>query len=121
MNEYRNSMNRLSILSHAATYVIGVYGRDSAPASLLVRALNQGMSYPLPSYARILSIPEQGIEYPEWMNDKQIDSLDKLYQRDSQGVTRDQFFQKVENFGDYVGVIWAGMFVGIEKDGYSHT
>ena len=25
------------------------------------------------------------------------------------------------NYGDYVGVDWCGMFLGIERDGYTHS
>ena len=25
------------------------------------------------------------------------------------------------NYGDYIGGYWKGMFVGIERDGYTHT
>lgn len=31
------------------------------------------------------------------------------------------FRKNFVNYGDYIGGQWKGMFVGIEKDGYTHT
>jgi hypothetical protein len=36
-------------------------------------------------------------------------------------LTYRQFRRGVIYDRDYVGIVWCGMFVGIEKDGYTHT
>lgn len=60
---------------------------------------------------------------PEWMTQEQFNAVKKLYQRDPDGAEDfEQFFQRVQPcYGDFVGLQWSGMFVGIEKDGYAHT
>lgn len=54
-------------------------------------------------------------------------SLFRLFNRESTrerklGVNYMSWLDKyVCNYGDYVGVEWCNMFVGIERDGYTHT
>lgn len=62
------------------------------------------------------------VEKPEWMTEEQFGSVITLFLRtDQTKYTVPEFFRKVENYGDCCGIAWAGMFVGIEKDGYTHT
>jgi hypothetical protein len=61
------------------------------------------------------------VAVPDWMTAKQVEAVHNLYTRDRQGVSREEFFRKVENYGDYCGLSWCGMFIGIEKDGYTHS
>lgn len=60
---------------------------------------------------------------PEWMTSEQEQSVRKLYARNADGSsTLLDFFGRVHPcVGGYCGIQWCGMFVGIEKDGYSHT
>lgn len=62
------------------------------------------------------------VEKPEWMSDEQFGSVVAIYFRPAtiQQPFPD-FFRKVENYGDYCGLPWSGMFLGIEKDGYTHS
>lgn len=59
---------------------------------------------------------------PEWMTTAQVDAIHKLYEQNPDGsATRADFFKRVEPHLGYCGLSWCGMFVGIEKDGYTHT
>lgn len=59
---------------------------------------------------------------PEWMTPDQAESVERLFARSSDGSnTLVEFFARVENYGDYCGLLWCGMFIGIEKDGYTHS
>lgn len=61
-------------------------------------------------------------EKPEWMTEAQFGSVLKLYMRQEFVLPAfPDFLRKVENYGDYCGLGHQGMFVGIEKDGYTHT
>jgi hypothetical protein len=62
------------------------------------------------------------IVIPEWMSPAQVDATKRLYARGEDGSkTREEFWTRVENYGDYAGIQWCGMFLGIEKDGYTHS
>ena len=57
-------------------------------------------------------------------NRAQREALYKLYQRNSNGINTYRQFRKcaMPGFGGtYIGIMWGGMFVGIEKDGHTHT
>ena len=59
---------------------------------------------------------------PEWMTPEQAQAVKKLYRRSyDNSPTRAAFFKRVEFFDDYCGLGWCGMFIGIEKDGYTHS
>jgi hypothetical protein len=59
---------------------------------------------------------------PDWMTPEQATAVKRIYARQYVGfATRAEFFTKVEDFGDYCGLTWCGMFIGIEPDGYTHT
>ena len=59
---------------------------------------------------------------PEWMLPQQAAAVNRLYARNEDNATsREEFFGRVQNYGDYCGLAWCGMFIGIEKDGYAHT
>ena len=55
----------------------------------------------------------------------QREALSKLYSRDTSGHENYLSFRRSLMFsvpaGDYVAVMWCGMYVGIETDGHSHT
>jgi hypothetical protein len=62
------------------------------------------------------------IVIPEWMTPAQVEAVGKLYARSADGsLNRHAFFQRVSDYGDYCGLGWCGMFMGIEKDGYTHS
>ena len=59
---------------------------------------------------------------PEWMTGQQVDAVFKLFRRSPDGSDSPRdFFLRVYSYGDYCGLSWCGMFVGIEKDGHTHT
>lgn len=58
---------------------------------------------------------------PAWMTPEQIQAVNRLYDRNPDGSTRQGFFDRVEFYDDYCGLGWCGMFIGIEKDGYTHS
>ena len=55
----------------------------------------------------------------------QREALLKLYRRSPSGHENYLSFRRSLMFGftadEYVGVMWCGMYVGIETDGYTHT
>jgi hypothetical protein len=52
----------------------------------------------------------------------QRQSVYRKYLRNANGAkSYKEFRRKVLHGGDYVGLVWCGMYVGIEKDGYAHT
>lgn len=61
----------------------------------------------------------------------QAEAVFKLFRRDwpnhAWGETANtrvyrRFRRRFRNYGDYIGIAdWRGMFVGIERDGYTHT
>ncbi len=66
--------------------------------------------------------PEPHVVVPEWMTPEQVEAIGRLYKRSSDGaVNQAAFFHRVQNYGDYCGLGWCGMFIGIEKDGYTHS
>jgi|HubBroStandDraft_3_1064219.scaffolds.fasta_scaffold87594_1 hypothetical protein len=68
-------------------------------------------------------LPEPHVVVPDWMTPEQVESINKLFGRNPDGAkSRAEFFHRVQPYmGGYCGLSWCGMFVGIEKDGYSHT
>lgn len=59
---------------------------------------------------------------PEWMTPQQFAAVNRLYARnEDEAESRVAFFGRVQNYGDYCGLAWCGMFIGIEKDGYTHS
>lgn len=55
---------------------------------------------------------------------EQINSLFELYQRHPSGALSYREFRRRFRFAsrdDYLFGQWCGMWVGIEKDGYTHT
>ena len=58
----------------------------------------------------------------EWLNSAQVEAINRVFARNPDGAeNRPAFFARVENYGDYVGFEWCGMFLGVEKDGYTHS
>lgn len=58
------------------------------------------------------------------LHDGHNDPLDYVSPSDTQamhGMAFRAFRKTVHNYGDYMGVQWHGMFLGIEKDGYTHS
>ena len=66
---------------------------------------------------------EPHIVIPEWMTPEQVEAIGKLFDRNPDGsADRHAFFGRVQSYGDYCGLTWVnGMFIGIEKDGYTHS
>jgi len=57
----------------------------------------------------------------KWTDAQKI-ALIKLYRRSDDGCkSLNEFAKRVEDYGDYLGLRWCGMFIGIEKDGYTHS
>lgn len=59
--------------------------------------------------------------HKDWTKE-QKDAVARIYERDT-SVAEDlvEFARTVVNYGDYLGVEWKGMFLGIEKDGHTHS
>ena len=70
-----------------------------------------------------MSAGEPHVVVPEWMTPEQVSSISELYKRNPDGSPNQaHFFHRVQLYGgEYCGLTWCGMFVGIEKDGYKHT
>jgi hypothetical protein len=65
---------------------------------------------------------EPHIVIPEWMTPEQVASINRKFDRNPDGSnTRNEFFGRVANYRDFCGLSWCGMFLGIEKDGYTHS
>ena len=65
---------------------------------------------------------EPHIVVPEWMTPEQVAAICELYKRSPDGSpNKVHFFHRVQQYHDYCGIPWCGMFVGIEKDGYTHS
>jgi hypothetical protein len=52
---------------------------------------------------------------------KQQQAIKRKYERDNQGMTYLQFRRSVKHGYDCLMVRWCGMWLGIEKDGYTHS
>jgi hypothetical protein len=49
-------------------------------------------------------------------------TLARLYERNHEPRQSFLAFRRtVKHYGDYVGIFWCNMFIGIEKDGYAHS
>ena len=48
-------------------------------------------------------------------------SLLRKWKQDDQGMTYLQFRRTVMDYGDFVMVKWCQMYLGIERDGYTHS
>lgn len=57
----------------------------------------------------------------EMLTREQRQSLFKVWSRDSQGMSYLQFRRTVQRSMDCVMVKWCGMWLGIERDGYTHS
>jgi hypothetical protein len=56
------------------------------------------------------------------MTKEQQRAILKLFNRSSDGAASYlQFRRRFTDFRDYAGGQWCGMFIGIERDGYTHT
>ena len=56
------------------------------------------------------------------LNKAQSASLHRKWLQDGQGLTYLQFRRSVRAaFGDVAMVLWCGMWLGIESDGYTHS
>ncbi len=66
-------------------------------------------------------VREVTVYVPGWMTDEQAQAVRQLFDRNPDGSTLREFFDRVEPYGDYCGLGWCGMFIGIEKDGYTHS
>ena len=55
------------------------------------------------------------------LNKNQTKSLLRKWKQNNQGLTYLQFRRTVQPGWDCVMVQWSGMWLGIEKDGYTHS
>ena len=55
------------------------------------------------------------------LNKEQRKSLHRVWQRDNQDLSYRQFRKTVQPGWDCVMVKWCGMWLGIERDGYTHS
>ena len=55
------------------------------------------------------------------LNKRQAQSLLRKWKQNNQGLTYLQFRRTVQPGWDCVMVQWSGMWLGIEKDGYTHS
>jgi len=55
------------------------------------------------------------------LNKEQRQSLHRVWLRDSQGLSYLQFRRAVQPGWDCVMIKWCGMWLGIERDGYTHS
>lgn len=59
---------------------------------------------------------------PDWLTEEQVAAIHGIYDRVPLEETRAQFFRRVKPcYGGFAGVIWQGVFLGIEKDGHTHS
>jgi len=62
-----------------------------------------------------------GTFLPNWTDEQQATVIRKYEQNPDGAENILDFAGRFRNYGDYIGGIWCGMFLGIEKDGYAHT
>ena len=48
-------------------------------------------------------------------------ALRRLYLRNTNGHTSYLSFRRSIMPGIYIGILWCGMFIGIERDGHTHS
>jgi len=59
--------------------------------------------------------------HSDWTKEQRA-AVAEVYDRDrSEAPDLVEFAKRFHNYGDYIGGEWKGMFLGIEKDGYTHT
>jgi len=65
----------------------------------------------------------ESFDIPDWMTPAQTEAIEKLYMCNPDGSkSRKEFYDRVAHCGrDYCGLRWCSMFLGIEKDGYTHS
>lgn len=52
----------------------------------------------------------------------QVQSIYLRFERNPDGADSfPEFLRRFTGNGEYVGGIWCGMFLGVERDGYAHT
>ena len=51
----------------------------------------------------------------------QRNALKRKWDIDNQGMSYLAFRRLAKNYGDYIMVLWCNMWLGIEKDGYTHS
>jgi hypothetical protein len=56
------------------------------------------------------------------LTDAQVKSIIRKFKQNPDGSPNlAHFFSRICSYGDYAGINWCGMFLGIEKDGYTHS
>ena len=59
---------------------------------------------------------------PRRLSTQQQMALASLFMRNDNGALHfDDFMRRVSDYGDYVGLVWCNMFIGVEPDGYTHS
>jgi len=65
----------------------------------------------------------ESFNIPDWMTPAQTEAVEKLYMRNpDRSPSRQHFYNRFQYcHGGFIGFQWCGMFLGIEKDGYTHS
>ena len=62
------------------------------------------------------------ITIPDGLTKEQVQTIIRKWKQNSDGSPNLQhFFNRVQVSRDYAGIVWCGMFLGIESDGHSHS
>jgi hypothetical protein len=82
------------------------------PQSIIDRI--KGRTLPAPTFQAPVTTP---------FTEAQVQAIDRLWSRSYDGEPNIFAFRKRFDWHgtDHIGGRWCGMFVGIEKDGYTHT
>jgi len=59
--------------------------------------------------------------HSDWTSEQRLTVAKKFEQNPDGDTDLVEFAKRFVNYGDYIGGLWYGMFLGIEKDGYPHT
>lgn len=62
------------------------------------------------------------VTVPSDLTQEQLQSIVRKWKQNPDGTPNlAAFFHRVRNYGDYCGLNWCGMFLGIERDGHTHS
>jgi hypothetical protein len=74
-------------------------------------------------YIRTKTETQEFIDIPEWMTPAQTEAVNRKYAQDPDGSpSLKHFYTRVKPaIGGYCSIRWCGIWLGIEKDGYTHS
>jgi hypothetical protein len=59
---------------------------------------------------------------PFWINEAQFNALNRKFLQSPDGAPNFHAFRsRARSCGDYIVIHWCGMWLGIERDGYTHS